>query len=158
MSAVVQTPEPQLRPMTVDDLDAVMVIELAVYPYPWTRRIMADCLHVGYRCRVGEIDGILAGYGIMSTGVGEAHILNLCVVDRFRRRGLGEALLIILLDEAQALKVNDVFLEVRPSNCVALRLYERLGFNQVGVRKDYYPAAGGREDAVIFALSLAPRD
>lgn len=157
MSAVVQILEPRLRPMTVDDLDAVMAIELAAYPYPWTRRIMADCLRVGYRCRVGEIDGVFAGYGIMSTGAGEAHILNLCVADEFRRGGLGEILLTALLDEAQTLKVDDVFLEVRPSNCVALRLYERLGFNQAGVRKDYYPAAGGREDALIFALNLTLR-
>ena len=155
MSAVVNAPHLWVRPMTARDIDAVMAIELSVYAFPWTQRIFEDCLRVGYRCYVGEVDSVFAGYSIMSVGAGEAHILNLCVAKEFQRRGLGRELLEGLLDEARSLHVNDVFLEVRPSNLSALVLYEQLGFNQVGVRKDYYPAGDGREDAIILAKSLA---
>ncbi len=154
MSAVVQTPELWIRPMTAQDLAQIMHIELAMYPFPWTRRIFEDCLRVGYRCHVGEVEGNLAGYGVMSTGASEAHVLNLCVAGEFQRRGLAREMLSLLLDEADKLEVRDVFLEVRPSNIAAITLYEQMGFNQVGLRKDYYPAEEGREDAIIFATSL----
>lgn len=154
MSAVVQTPKLWVRPMVARDLDEVMRIELAMYPFPWTRRIFEDCLRVGYRCHVGEVEGAFAGYGVMSTGAGEAHVLNLCVAEEFQRRGLAREILSLLLDEADTLEVRDVFLEVRPSNTGAIALYEQMGFNQVGLRKDYYPMLGGREDAIIYAASL----
>jgi len=154
MSAVVQTPGLWIRPMMACDLEQVMHIELAMYPFPWTRRIFEDCLRVGYRCHVGEIEGNLAGYGVMSSGAGEAHVLNLCVAEKFQRRGLAREILSLLLDEADKLEVRDVFLEARPSNIGAITLYEQMGFNQVGLRKDYYPAVDGREDAIIFAASL----
>ena len=154
MSAVVHTPDLNIRPMTNEDIDAVMDIELSVYAYPWTKRIMADCLRVGYHCFVGEVDGTLAGYCVMSSGAGEAHILNLCVANEFQRRGLGRFLLTETINMARALDVDNVFLEVRPSNIPAIALYEQLGFNEIGIRKDYYPAKNGREDAVILALNL----
>lgn len=154
MSAIVQTPELWVRPMTVRDLEQVMRVELAMYPFPWTQRIFEDCLRVGYRCHVGEVEGNFAGYAVMSTGANEAHILNVCVAEEFQRRGMARQLLSHLLDEADTLDVNDVFLEVRPSNTPAVSLYEQMGFNQVGVRKNYYPTAQGREDAIIYALSL----
>lgn len=155
MSAVVQPGEPRIRAMLPMDVRAVMAIELAEYPFPWTARIFSDCLRIGYCCRIAEIDGQLAGYGIMSSGAGEAHILNVCVAGIFQRRGLGRTLMLHLLDEAEILGVETVFLEVRESNPVAMRLYESLGFNRVGKRKDYYPAQGGREDAIIMALPLS---
>jgi len=155
MSAVVQTPELNVRGMTRSDLDDVMRIECAIYAYPWTRRIFADCLQVGYHCFVGEVDGAFAGYGIMSTGAGEAHILNICVASEAQGQGLGRQLMEAMLEEAIAQDVATVFLEVRPSNQRALMLYDRLGFNEIGTRKDYYPASKGREDAVILALNLA---
>jgi len=158
MSAVVQTPELNIRPMTKGDIDDVMAIELAVYNYPWTKRIMTDCLRVGYHCLVGEVDGVLAGYCIMSSGAGEAHILNLCVASEFQRRGLGRFLLTTALDTAKALNAENVFLEVRPSNIAAVVLYEQSGFNEIGIRKDYYPAKNGREDAIILALHLKQWD
>ncbi len=154
MSAVVQTPELWIRPMTTQDLEQIMHIEQVMYPFPWTRRIFEDCLRVGYRCHVGEVEGNFAGYGVMSIGAGEAHVLNLCVAGEFQRRGLAREILCLLLDEADKLEVRDVFLEVRPSNIAAITLYEQMGFNQVGLRKDYYPAEEGREDAIIFASSL----
>ncbi len=154
MSAVVQSPNLNIRPMDNDDIDAVMASELSVYVYPWTKRIMADCMRVGYHCQIAELDGVLASYCIMSTGADEAHILNLCVADEFQRRGLGRLLLTNMLDEAKEAKIKNIFLEVRPSNYAAIMLYENLGFNQIGTRKDYYPTKIGREDAVILAKDL----
>lgn len=154
MSAVLKPPPYFLRPMTEDDLDNIMAIETNNYNFPWTRQIFVDCLRVGYTCQVCELEGEVAGYCIMSTGASEAHVLNLCIGKEFRRKGLGQRLLAHILGIARRKNVGTVFLEVRPSNEAAVNLYEKLGFNQIGTRPDYYPAKVGREDAIILAKSL----
>ena len=131
-----------------------MSIETRIYNFPWTRQIFHDCLRVGYISHVCELDNELAGYCIMSTGASEAHILNLCIAQDYRRRGLGQRLLEHMLDAAKLSNVGTVFLEVRPSNDGAIALYDKMGFNQIGTRRDYYPAKVGREDAIILAISL----
>ena len=147
-------PQVQLRPMTEEDLARVSAVERESYSFPWSEGIFRDCLRVGYVCRVVEIGFDLVGYAVMSTGAGEAHILNLCVRETMRGRGIGRTLLRQLLDLAAEAGVEDAFLEVRPSNLAAIRLYQSLGFVQVGVRKSYYQAAGGREDATVLRLDL----
>ncbi len=96
------------------------------------------------------------GYGILSVAAGEAHVLNVCVAPEHQGRGLGRRLLGRLLDLARWHRVERVFLEVRPSNPVAIGLYERAGFNEIGRRPNYYPAKGGREDAIVMAMELLP--
>ncbi|HQW07883.1 MAG TPA: ribosomal protein S18-alanine N-acetyltransferase [Steroidobacteraceae bacterium] len=140
--------------MTEEDLARVSAVERESYAFPWSEGIFRDCLRVGYVCRVVEIGFDLVGYAVMSTGAGEAHILNLCVRETMRGRGIGRTLLRQLLDLAAEAGVEDAFLEVRPSNLAAIRLYQSLGFVQVGVRKSYYQAAGGREDATVLRLDL----
>ena len=147
-------PQVQLRPMTEEDLARVSAVERESYAFPWSEGIFRDCLRVGYVCRVVEIGFDLVGYAVMSTGAGEAHILNLCVRETMRGRGIGRTRLRQLLDLAAEAGVEDAFLEVRPSNLAAIRLYQSLGFVQVGVRKSYYQAAGGREDATVLRLDL----
>ncbi len=147
-------PQVQLRPMTEEDLARVSAVERESYAFPWSEGIFRDCLRVGYVCRVVEIGFDLVGYAVMSTGAGEAHILNLCVRETMRGRGIGRTLLRQLLDLAAEAGVEDAFLEVRPSNLAAIRLYQSLGFVQVGVRKSYYQAASGREDATVLRLDL----
>jgi len=98
--------------------------------------------------------GLLAGYGIMSVGAGEAHILNVCVAVDFRCRGLGRTLMLYLMRRARALGMEEAFLEVRPSNLTASRLYHALGFEQIGVRRGYYQAPAGREDASVLRCAL----
>jgi len=154
MSAVLESPPVYLRPMVEVDLDAIMALETKNYDFPWTRQIFADCLRVGYLCHVCELDDELAGYCIMSTGASEAHVLNLCIAKANRGKGLGRRLLTHMLELARQRQVGTVFLEVRPSNTAALALYDKMGFNQIGTRLDYYPAKVGREDAVILAKSL----
>ena len=149
---------PGLRPMLEEDLDQVMVVEHGSYPFPWTRGIFKDCLSSGYCCWVMDDtdsnDGALKGYGVLSVAAGEAHVLNVAVCPNQRGKGLARHLMFHLLDVAKDHNVETVFLEVRPSNTAAFRLYHTLGFNQVGQRRDYYPTDTGREDALIMALTL----
>lgn len=147
-------PSVDLRPMAENDLARVTALERASYPFPWSEGIFRDCLRVGYVCRVVEIGVELAGYGVMSMGAGEAHILNLCVRESMRGRGIGRTLLRRLLDLARQAGATDAFLEVRPTNLAAIRLYQSFGFEQVGVRRGYYQAVGGREDATVLKLGL----
>ncbi len=143
-----------IRAMHELDVPAVVAIERAAYQFPWSEGIFRDCLRVGYVCRVIEAGGEPAGYGIMSMGAGEAHILNLCVHADHRERGLARRMLCDLLDRARAAGMHEAFLEVRPSNHIAARLYHSLGFEQVGVRRGYYQSATGREDAQVLRRIL----
>lgn len=153
MSAVLK-PRISLRPMLEEDLPAVLEIEQAAYEFPWSENVFRDCLRVGYCCWVLERDAHIQAYGIMSVGVGESHILNLCVRPEAQGQGLGSTMLHYLLDLARRHRADTAFLEVRPSNGAALRLYNRAGFTEVGMRRRYYPATDGREDALILAKSL----
>jgi len=155
MSAVLNHPAINLRPMGTQDLPQVISIDRRVYPYPWTESIFRDCLHVGYCCWVMEENNKIVAYGVLSIGaVDEAHVLNISVVPESQRCGLGESMLDYLLEIAGDHNAKSVFLEVRPSNTAALNLYDKKGFNRVGVRTNYYPTKSGREDALIFALEL----
>jgi len=150
-------PEIRIRPMTEADVAEVFAIERASYQFPWSEGIFRDCLRVGYVCRVLSLGSQIIGYGVMSVGAGEAHILNLCVSDRHRCRGLGRRMLGYLLERGTAAGMSEAFLEVRPSNTAAIRLYQAIGFEQVGMRRGYYQAVGGREDAAVLRLTLRGR-
>ena len=150
------TPTLSLRAMREDDLPGVAAAERDSYAFPWSEGVFRDCLRAGYICRVAEIDHRLVGYGILSVGAGEAHILNGCVRAEYRCRGLGRRLVTAMVDLGRAYGASDLFLEVRPSNATAIRLYQSLGLAQVGLRRGYYQAADGREDAIVMRLRLAP--
>jgi ribosomal-protein-alanine N-acetyltransferase len=153
-----ELPRLLIRPMHEGDVPLVAAIEQASYQFPWSENIFRDCVRVGYVCRAAELGTRVIGYAIMSAGAGEAHILNVCVDPAYRCRGLGRAVLEHLFEYARRAGLHDVFLEVRPSNTVAIRLYQSLGFEQIGVRRGYYQAVDGREDATVLRLELiAPR-
>lgn len=144
-----------ILPMAQDTLPEVLEIERRAYPFPWTDSIFRDCLRAGYsawllRCS----DGTMAGYALMSMAVGEAHVLNICVDPRWQQRGLGLMLLHHLLGLARAANCTIVLLEVRKSNKAAQRLYDSVGFQRLGVRKNYYPAKDGREDALVLGFDI----
>lgn len=157
MSAVLESAY-RIRPMRESDLVGVVAVERAGYPYPWSRRIFEDCLRVGYCCLVADDAGRIEGHGIMMVRAGEAHILNLCVDAACRRQGIARALLSQLLEIAVSANASCAFLEVRPSNHGAIELYRGAGFHEVGRRPDYYPAAFGREDALVMACGLGATD
>ena len=142
------------RSMQEQDLGTVMRIEVAAYPQPWGEGIFTDCFKANHQCTLYELEGVLIGYSVMSMAAGEAHLLNLCIHPTYQGRGLGAAALEQVLTVAAASNITTVFLEVRVSNLAARRLYESAGFNEIGQRFNYYPAAGGREDALVFAKVL----
>lgn len=154
MSAILNNPGSRIRPMSILDLDEVIAIEQRAYEFPWTRGIISDCLRVGYCAWCYEQDAQVLGYGVMSVAAGEAHILNLTVQPESQRQGIGERLLKHFMQVARRHDADVLMLEVRPSNTAAIALYRKLGFNEIGVRHGYYPAAGGREDALLLACSL----
>jgi ribosomal-protein-alanine N-acetyltransferase len=141
----------ELESMAESDLDEVLAIEQAVYTHPWTRGNFIDSLQAGYTCRTRREAGMLIGYFVLFCAAGEAHLLNLSVAAAGHRRGHGSALLGEILRLAAAAKAERVFLEVRPSNAPGLALYKRFGFERIGLRRDYYPAEKGREDALVLA-------
>lgn len=144
----------QLRPMTMADLAAVLDIEEDIYEFPWTEGIFRDCIRHHYRCRVyTEGDSILA-YAVMSVGIDECHLLNICVARQYQGQGIGSYMLEQMLQLGRRLKMRTAFLEVRASNTRAYSLYHRFGFNEIGVRRNYYPARGGREDALVLAYEF----
>jgi [ribosomal protein S18]-alanine N-acetyltransferase len=153
MSAVLK-PVLELRPMAEADLPAVTAIEEAIYAFPWTQGNFRDSLAAGYSCWLYLRDGGLIGYAVLMPGPDEAHLLNLSIAADCQGQGYGGELLLRLCDIARAGGARRMFLEVRPSNTAGLRLYARHGFRHVGIRRGYYPAPGGREDAYIFSLQL----
>ncbi|MDV9042826.1 ribosomal protein S18-alanine N-acetyltransferase [Stenotrophomonas sp. RAC2] len=158
MSAVRQPGPTSLRALRESDLNAVMAIEVRGYPFPWTRGIFVDCLRAGYPGLAMERDGQLIGYGVLSIAADEAHVLNICIDPLAQSRGLGRQLLRALVQLASGRGAQRVFLEVRPSNTPALALYHSEGFNEIGRRPRYYPAAQGREDALVMAIELVDGD
>ncbi|MBH1433639.1 ribosomal protein S18-alanine N-acetyltransferase [Stenotrophomonas maltophilia] len=158
MSAVRQSGPTSLRALRESDLNAVMAIEVRGYPFPWTRGIFVDCLRAGYPGLAMERDGQLIGYGVLSIAADEAHVLNICIDPLAQSRGLGRQLLRALVQLASGRGAQRVFLEVRPSNTPALALYHSEGFNEIGRRPRYYPAAQGREDALVMAIELVDGD
>jgi ribosomal-protein-alanine N-acetyltransferase len=143
-------PELSFRSARESDVPEIFRIERSSYAFPWTEGIFRDCLRVNYTCRVAEIGVAVAGYGIMSVAAGEAHLLNLCVGEDYRCRGIGRRLLAHLIQVAVNVGAREAFLEARPSNTAAIRLYQSLGFVQIGVRRGYYQAVDGREDAIVL--------
>jgi ribosomal-protein-alanine N-acetyltransferase len=143
-----------IRNMLPDDLLRVSDIERRSYGYPWSHGVFRDCLLAGYNCVIIEQEGRLVGYGILSIAAGEAHILNLCIDPAYRSLGLGEKLLNELMSRARLAEVDQVFLEVRPSNTTAIALYKKKGFHKIADRKAYYQAEEGREDAIVLAKNL----
>lgn len=142
------------RPMLETDLDQVFENETRAYQFPWTRGNFRDCLAAFHECRVMLSDADIVGHGILSFAAGEAHLLNVCVRRDRQGNGHGRALVAHMLDRARSRRAEVVFLEVRLSNLVAIHLYRSLGFNEIGLRKGYYPAQAGHEDAQIMALDL----
>jgi ribosomal-protein-alanine N-acetyltransferase len=148
-----------LRRMTVEDLPAVLEVEHRAYPFPWTQGIFADCIRVGYACWLLERDRSTGkqtiAYMVLSIAANEMHILNICVDPDLQGQGIGRGLLEDAETYARDNNAAMCFLEVRPSNKAAVKLYLSSGFNEVGIRKNYYKDNGKREDAIVMAKSLA---
>ncbi len=143
-----------LRPMHLDDLDAIMQIEPTIYSHPWTRGNFSDSLNSGYSAWILEEKSEMIGYALLMMIMDEAHLLNLSIAKAHQKQGLGRYLLEHMLKIAKTHKAAHMFLEVRPSNVSAIALYESIGFCEMAVRRGYYPAKEGREDAILMGLAL----
>jgi ribosomal-protein-alanine N-acetyltransferase len=150
-------PPTTIRAMHHDDLAMISDIERRSYEFPWSHGVFRDCLLAGYQCLALIREDRVAGYAILSVAAGEAHILNLCVDSDFRALGYGEQLLDELLYRARSASVLEIFLEVRPTNKIAMALYRKKGFHQIAARPAYYQANEGREDAAVLAKKLVVR-
>ncbi len=142
------------RKIQVEDLPEIMAIERQCYEFPWSEEIFKSCFNASNLAMFAELEGKAIGYGILSTVLDEASLLNICIAPSEQGKGYAKVLLQFLCEQVRALGADTLFLEVRASNQAALHLYENMGFNQIGTRRNYYPAKKGREDAWMFALSL----
>ncbi|MBC8519558.1 MAG: ribosomal protein S18-alanine N-acetyltransferase [Gammaproteobacteria bacterium] len=147
-----------IRQMGEADLEGVLEIEQQVYPFPWSRQIFIDSIEAGSLLVVMEQRNKIVGYGVLSSGGGESQLLNIAIDPESQKKGMGEILLSWLIERARSKGSEMLFLEVRLSNISAQNLYLKLGFNEIGVRDNYYRVAGGkREDALIYALQFLPK-
>lgn len=153
MSAVLQT-NYQYRPMQQADLDDIMAIENVIYSHPWSRGNFSDSLNAGYSCWVFEQNSEIIGYSVVMLAADEAHLLNLSVASDRQGQGLGQHLLERIMEISRSHGAQHMFLEVRVSNRVAVKLYEKMGFNEMAIRRNYYPAEHGREDAILMGIAL----
>ena len=140
--------------MTLNDVDRVMIVENEVYQFPWTERIFRDCIRVGYHCWMAYQDQVLVGHAVISVAAGESHMLNLSIGRNYQGNGFGKQFIEFLIQVASKNQAETMLLEVRPSNTPAICCYNSAGFNEIGSRKDYYPAPDGREDALLFARHI----
>lgn len=142
------------RPMSLEDVEAVVAIENEIYPFPWSYGNFRDSLAAGYSCWIHEFSGLVIGYAVMMMAADEAHLLNLGIAADWQGRGMGRRFLLHLIRLAREYHAASMFLEVRPSNIAARRLYATAGFREIAVRRRYYPAENGREDAILMELAL----
>ena len=147
-------PQYELKPMQDVDLDAVMCIEPMIYSHPWTRGNFADSLNAGHSAWVLVLRGEIIGYALMMLVLDEAQLLNLSVAKTHQKQGWGRVLMEHMIEKAKHYKATNMFLEVRTSNISAIALYENMGFNEMSIRRKYYPAQNGREDAVLMGFAL----
>lgn len=143
-----------LLPMTERHLEAVVALEASLAPFPWLRQHFSDSLKVGFPAWVVEEDGCVIGYLVLMQAVDEIHILNIGIARQRQGCGLGGQLMAFAIAWARRNGGTRMILEVRPSNAPARALYQRCGFAQIGRRKNYYDAEGGKEDALCLALDL----
>jgi ribosomal-protein-alanine N-acetyltransferase len=145
----------KFREMSEADLADVLFVERNAYAYPWTEGNFKDCLNGNYESWLLEAEGEIIGHGVISAAVGEAHLLNICVAKGYQGQGIGRFILHYLVKRSRDLDAMAMFLEVRESNVSALALYRSEGYEQIGMRKNYYPSINGREHAIVMSLQLA---
>lgn len=149
----------RMQAMRSAHLETVLAVERQAYAFPWTHENFASSIASGYlaECLFDPQDHrALLGYYVLQPGVQEMHLLNITVAPAHQGRGLGRQLMTALCVRCVQYASPKLWLEVRVSNLTARRMYEQMGFVQAGIRRAYYPATGGREDAIVMVLDLPP--
>lgn len=147
----------KIRVIGIEDLTKVMEVERLCYPIPWSESVLKDSVVGSNECWLLEYQNKLCGHAVVSYILDEVHLLNICIAPEFNRKGLGRVLLQHLISKAIERNASVFFLEVRASNRSAIDLYFSEGFNEVGLRPNYYPSevGAGREDALLMTLELS---
>lgn len=145
---------PLFRAMQPEEVLPVAEIAREICDFPWTPGNFRDALEAGYRCRVCELHGQVAGYAVLRVAAGEAHLLDIGIAKMWQGKGIGQQFLDHLIEIALDAGAAALFLEVRASNERAQRLYLASGFSRIAVRKNYYPALDSREDAILLERTL----
>jgi ribosomal-protein-alanine N-acetyltransferase len=140
--------------MRAPDLAEVARLEKSLYEFPWSLGNFRDSVTAGYDCWVAAHGEAVIGYAILMVALDEAHLLNFAVASEWQNQGVGRAFLAHMIEVAKEAKAQIVYLEVRPSNLAARHLYRKMGFQQIAIRPEYYPATHGREDALFLGLTL----
>lgn len=140
--------------MHLNDLASVMDIEPTIYSHPWTIGNFRDALNAGYSAWVVLMDQVIVAYALLMIAVDEAQLLNISVKKSLQKQGIGRFLLDHMLHVAKQHGALNIFLEVRVSNHAAIALYEQMGFCEMSLRRGYYPAKDGREDALLMGMAL----
>jgi ribosomal-protein-alanine N-acetyltransferase len=152
--SAVPIPQLQYRRMRAADLAEVARLEKSLYEFPWSLGNFRDSVTAGYDCWVVAHGESVIGYAILMVALDEAHLLNFAVSSEWQNQGIGRAFLAHVVQVAREAGAQIVYLEVRPSNVAARHLYRKMGFQQIAIRPEYYPAAAGREDALFLGLTL----
>ena len=153
MSAVPRA-QVHYRRMRMTDLAEVARLEKSLYAFPWSLGNFRDSVAAGYDCWTVTHGEAVIGYAILMIALDEAHLLNFAIASDWQNQGLGNGFLCHIIETARAAACQIIYLEVRPSNLAARHLYRKLGFHQIAIRPEYYPAVGGREDALFLGLTL----
>jgi ribosomal-protein-alanine N-acetyltransferase len=140
--------------MRLADLPEIAGMEKSLYEFPWSLGNFRDSVTAGYDCWVVTHGEAVIGYAVLMVALDEAHLLNFAVAGEWHNQGIGRGFLKHMVEVARVAGCQIVYLEVRPSNLAARHLYRSMGFQQIAIRPDYYPARGGREDALFLGLSL----
>ena len=144
----------EIKEMTISNLNDVYNLEIETYEYPWSKNILQSCVINKYDCFVATINKKIIGYLIAKISSPESHILNLTTDVNYRNIGIASQFLEMVILKCRLVKSNIIFLETRLSNSPAISLYIKFGFKEIGVRQNYYKSKNGREDAVIFSMSV----
>ena len=143
-----------IRPFHEPDLDSIVRLEKECYSHPWPTWLFRGALRTGMSCWAMEADHELIGFGIIQIKNSWGHLMNICITQRFRGMGLGKKMTLHLLSEARKHHASISWLEVKPTNPVAIKLYKSLGFRKAKMRKNYYPSRRGRLPAIVMAKKL----
>jgi ribosomal-protein-alanine N-acetyltransferase len=152
--SAVPIPQIHYRRMRTSDLAEVAALEKSLYSFPWSIGNFRDSVNAGYDCWTVTHGEAVIGYAILMIALDEAHLLNVAIASEWQAQGIGRAFLDHMIGVARSASCQIVYLEVRPSNVAARHLYRKLGFQQIAIRPDYYPAVSGREDALFLGLAL----
>ena len=144
----------EIREMRKEDLFQVDIIEKNSYDFPWSDKVLEECLEYNYDCYVSAHENLIFGYLISKISFPESHILNLTVDSNYRNNGIGSQLLDLTLSKSALIGSKVIFLETRKTNNSAIYLYNKYKFKKVGIRPNYYKTKDGKEDAIVYCKKL----